>query len=316
MSPTDKFDFPLKDKDFENLVKKARRKVITRTIIIATLVSVIISYGLYVIGSYVMQQQSSKQMVEDTAWHEIHGANVHVSSTIFNYGFFTSTSETALVKKVGKVIVPWGEDKQQYTLFGTSKTISTPGAYGEANLGEPVQLYFNGERVISFYHPSINYMNMTNDFSSLQEIDNNKLVELALSFDKPYSLDEVKKDFKNEDLSWFWIDTYGDIKSTNEPESGPFTGESVYGFANSTNPENKPEEMFLRNLRRLEASKDYGVAVKEVKKAITNQKDQEPKVNNLKVLGVVVTGSPEEMKKYEKNPKVRTASLGATVEKY
>ena len=68
----------------------------------------------------------------------------------------------------------------------------------------------NGQREMMFYIPEINYNEkILNDLPSLSEMDPGKLVEMGISFDKSYSLEEVKS-MLPEGLKqvWYWVDTY------------------------------------------------------------------------------------------------------------
>ena len=62
---------------------------------------------------------------------------------------------------------------------------------------------------MEFYHPSIKYEGYINDLKNLDEIGNNKVMEISLSFDKTYRLEEIRNMISSDvTLNWYWVDTF------------------------------------------------------------------------------------------------------------
>ncbi|MEH6914998.1 anti sigma factor C-terminal domain-containing protein, partial [Priestia megaterium] len=106
--------------------------------------------------------------------------------------------------------------------------------------------------------------------------------------------------------TWYWVDNYG--KSTgyrNNPENGRWllgiSKPSPQLGAKLTTTKIKTEADFLNELQKTDPG--------EVKNLKNRQK------NGL-IIGVVVTGTKEELLSLKNKPYVKAASLGAVVDKY
>lgn len=324
MSKEDKF-LP-EDLEFENLVKKAKRKSLIKTVLISFIISLIVLTGLYLIGDSVMKIKMEKETTLDAAWNGIVGANMEEQGTNFTYSPISATAKTALIKKVDGVPIPWGYEEKVFTIFGTSRMISSDGPSGSGAIGdERIPLYYQGERVIEFYHPKVEYKKIFDDRNLLNEMDENTVVEMAFSFDKGYSLEKVEDIYKN-DLEWFWIDTFNnnDIKEHNQlnqdkdyPRDHTINGFEAIGFQYIDYPEAKPLSNFVSILEKLKTNGgSYQNKADEIYNNLTKNGKEKLDPNNLNIIGVVVTGKPSDLKKYNDNSMIRGAILGATTDRY
>lgn len=183
-------------------------------------------------------------------------------------------------------------------------------------------MYFNGERVIEFIHPKVN-SSLFDDRSIVSSMDDDKVIELALSFDKGYKVTDVQKIF-NKNISWFWVDTYSesDIKNYNNfiKETGKdFTiiGDDAIGFHYINQPESKwGAEYFIRSLKELKQNGSYKDVADKIIQNITHSNKEKLSAENLEIIGVVITGTPSEIEKFNNVPFVRAASLGVTADRY
>ncbi|MBM7587298.1 hypothetical protein JOC86_003871 [Bacillus pakistanensis] len=319
-------EFIPKDYEFENLVKKAKRRSLFKMVLISLIISLIVLTGLYFIGDSVMKIKMDRETNVDMAWNGIMGANIEEKGTSFNYTPISATATTEFVKKLGEVPIPWGEKEKVFTIFGTSRLITSTGPSGSGTTGdERIPLYFQGERVIEFYHPQVEYRRVFDDRNLLNKIDDNTVVELAFSLDKGYSIDEVQKLFKNH-LAWFWVDTFNksDIKEDNElnkdkriSRDHTINGFEAYGFQSIDHPEAVQGSNFISTLQMLrsDGGNNQDEAI-EIYNSITDNGKDKLVPHNLKIIGVVVTGKPSELKKYNEIPFIRGATLGATADNY
>ncbi|WP_243292856.1 anti sigma factor C-terminal domain-containing protein [Bacillus sp. FJAT-47783] len=60
----------------------------------------------------------------------------------------------------------------------------------------------------------------------------------------------------------------------------------------------------------------YQEEAEKIYNSITNNGEKELTAENLSIIGVVVTGEPSELQKYNNIQQIRGATLGATVDKY
>ncbi|ARA96702.1 anti sigma factor C-terminal domain-containing protein [Geobacillus thermodenitrificans] len=319
----DEHEFLPKDPDFRKLVKKAKRKSTLRTVTISLIISIVVITAFYYIGNFIIITKVNKEVRSDGLWHSIHGANIEAQGTSIHYSLFSATTKTEFIKKIDGIPVPWTTVEKVYSLFGLSKTITSEGASGTGNADEKrIPVYFNGERVTEFIHPNV-HSSLFDDRTIVSNMNDDKVVELALSFDKGYKVTDVQKIFK-ENISWFWVNTYSesDIKKYNnfiKKTGKDFTilGDNAVGFHYINQPESKwGAEYFIRTLQDLKQNNSYKDVADKIIQNITNNNKEKLSAENLEIIGVVITGTPSEMKKFNHVPFVRAASLGVTTDKY
>lgn len=107
-----------------------------------------------------------------------------------------------------------------------------------------------------------------------------------------------------------YLNKYETVKSL------PELAGQVYGFDEVAEADTSSEELFLNAIKEGAAIKD-GKYYGEFKRILDYiSKEGNPSPENIKVLGVVVTGSPSQLKGLKSMKQVRASSLGAIVEKY
>lgn len=316
--------FP-KDFEFEKLVKKAKKRSMIKMVLISLVISLIVLIGLYFIGDTVMKMKMEKESSLDLTWSGIIGANIENRGITYNYSPTSATAKMKFVKTVGGVPIPWGEQEKIFTILGTSRLVTTDGPSGSGSIkDERIPLYYQGERVVEFFHPQVNYKQIFDDRTLLNNIDDNSVVEMAFSFDDGYSIEEVNEVFK-EQLAWYWVDTFSqnDIKEFNElNEDGYFSrdftidGFDVYGFQYNQHQDN-PASNFISTLEMVkEDGGNYQTNAEEIYNNITNHGEIKLEPQNLKIIGVIVTGKPSDLIKFSDESMIRGATLGATTDQY
>ncbi|ETT80592.1 anti sigma factor C-terminal domain-containing protein [Viridibacillus sp. FSL R5-0477] len=317
--------FP-KDFEFEKLVKKAKKRSMIKVVLISLVISLIVLTGLYFIGDTVMKIKMEKETSLDSTWNGIMGANIEEQGTTYNYSLTSATAKTKLVKKVGGVPIPWGEREKVFPVLGTSRLITIDGPSGSGSIeDERIPLYYQGERVVEFFHPQVNYKQIFDDRTVLNIIDDNTVVEMAFSFNDGYSIEEVNQVFK-EQLAWYWVDTFSkdDIKDDNKfnedenfPRDSSVNGFQAYGFQYNQHPKANPASNFISILEMVkEDGGNYQSDAEKIINSITNQGKIKLEPQNLKIIGVVVTGKPSDLIKFSDESMIRGATLGATTDLY
>lgn len=316
--------FP-KDFEFEKLVKKAKKRSMIKMMLISLVISLIVLIGLYFIGDTVMKIKMEKETGLDLTWSGIIGANIDNRGITYNYSPTSATAKMKFVKTVGGVPIPWGEQEKIFTILGTSRLVTTDGPSGSGSIkDERIPLYYQGERVVEFFHPQVTYKQIFDDRTLLNKIDDNSVVEMAFSFDKGYSIEEVNEVFK-EQLAWYWVDTFSqnDVKEFNElNEDGYFSrdftidGFEAYGFQYNRHQDN-PGSNFISTLEMVkEDGGNYQTIAEEIFNNITNHGEIKLEPQNLKIIGVIVTGKPSDLTKFSDESMIRGATLGATTDQY
>ncbi|MCB2288290.1 anti-sigma factor C-terminal domain-containing protein [Clostridium sp. CS001] len=187
-----------------------------------------------------------------------------------------------------------------------------------------------GQKLMVFYYPYVNYGNRyEKDLSLLEDIGDKKYMEIALSFDKEYSMDEVSNIIpKNLNLTWYWVDSVDDEhKKTQMQYINKQDGEEgkiieveqypdlcyenyAYGIKNTNEYGEKienPEEGFISGLKKGGITHIYDIIAGA---------DGKLTKEDIKVQGVVVTGDAESLKSLRKLPFIRASSIGVITDKY
>ncbi|MCG7344860.1 anti-sigma factor [Sporosarcina sp. ACRSL] len=316
--------FP-KDFEFEKLVKQAKKRSMIKMVLISFVISVIVLFGLYFIGDTVMKIKMVKETDLDSAWNGVMGANVEERGGIFNYSLTSATAKTKLVKIVGGVPIPWGEREKVFTIFGSSRLISnnSPSGFGYSD-DERIPMYYEGKRVVEFFQPQVNYKQIFDDRQLLNVIGDNKVVEMAFSFDDGYSIEEVNEIFK-EQLAWYWVDTFSkdqiekdnNFNKDEDFRDATIHGFQAYGFSYNRFAETYSASNFISTLEKVkEDGGDYQEDAERIITNITNQGEIKLEPQNLKIIGVIVTGKPSDLIKFSDESMIRGATLGATTDQY
>jgi hypothetical protein len=304
-----------RDKEFSKLVKKARRKSLLRNIFISTSVSVLLFCGLFWIGTFLMYRHAEATNMEDYMWQFVKGANVENSGSIYTNTPFSTTVTTERFKEIGGVPIPWGQHEKVFSIFGTSRVVQASMVSSSGSINDNrIPLYFQGERVVEFYYPAASYSVLPNDRDILDEIPNHQVVEMAFSFDREYTINEVSEKFSDL-LAWYWVDAANEVEK--EGEQTPVSGEEAFGFASRIEETNEEAaSMFIHHIEWLKSEEDSPGEAESLYNALFEGGEIEASPETLKITGAVVTGTAEELKEFNGEPMIRTAVLGATASKY
>ncbi|TWT26014.1 anti sigma factor C-terminal domain-containing protein [Planomicrobium sp. CPCC 101110] len=303
------------DNDFSQLVKKARRKSLLRNIFATICVSILFFGGLIWVGTYQMYKKAEETQIYDNMWQFVKGANIENNGSIFTNTPYSTTVTTARYKEIDGVPVPWGEHTKVHSILGTSHESLTSAISSSGNIEEErIPLYFQGERVVEFYSPIKNYSFLPDDRALLDEIADHQVVEMAFSFDQSYTIDEVRKQFSDQ-LAWYWVDTASGDEQGSAVQ--PISGEDAYGFISRIEEANEDSaKRFIQHIEWLQGEGDSKQEAHRLYDALTDAGKSVLTPDNMKIAGAVVTGTPEELRKFNDAPMVRTAVLGATADKY
>ena len=174
-----------------------------------------------------------------------------------------------------------------------------------------------GQREMLFYHPEIDYRKYINDLPQLDEMDNRKLVEMGISFDQSYTLEQVKTMLpSNVHPVWYWVDTYSDKDRLFDKDPMPESANMIYGFGPGIDNGNVNEEYFLSSIENgLSVKGKYYNEYKRIYDYLRKEKEK-PVKNDVKILGVVVTGTAENLKTLKEKNYIKSATLGVVTDKY
>ena len=175
-----------------------------------------------------------------------------------------------------------------------------------------------GKPVMKFYHPSVKYESYINDLEKLNKIGGNKLMEISLSFDKTYSLDEVKTMIPSGiTLNWYWVDTFSknDKHNSNESILEEYDVYGIKALDSQGNSIKNPEKDFIDSIIRGKENKNSSDRYENIYNTLSSGKGEINK-ENLKIIGVVVSGDVEALKALKDKNYIKAATIGAVADKY
>ncbi|WJN47546.1 anti sigma factor C-terminal domain-containing protein (plasmid) [Priestia aryabhattai] len=308
----DELDSIFDEKSLHRTLKKAKYIAFLRTVFISALVVCFVITVLIKGNDYFINTQGNKlteRFIKEN--HVRMSPNTFTNTDTISTGILKGTIKSEVFKVIEDKVISWGTEQITYDLNGNfNASFST-----HSTIVNDTTMYHipNGQREMLFYVPKYKYKVYANDFDMIKDYPNDKYMEMAISFDKNYTLKEVQKMLPTSaHQTWYWVDNYNYnykyAKSTGyrgEPESGRWllgiSKPSPQLGVKLTSNKVKTEADFLNELQKTDPG--------EVKSLKDRQK------NGL-IIGVVVTGTKEELLSLQNKPYVKAASLGAVVDKY
>lgn len=338
------FDHCKRDK-----LTKAVRKAKWHSILRTTLVSVVVLAIMFAVGGYisnalVYKMEGPVQIATDH-FNNISAPNKYIGKVYRYHSVLSGKTEYTTFKIIQGKVVYTGQGEYHYGLLrpqrGDLIGIESPSMLGASYDVEDLkrQRYNElGQREMVFFYPFINYQTYRNDIKLLDNIGPDRFVEMALSFDKPYSIEEVKTMMpQNITLTWYWVDELNQQEKENskfkkavqkDPNPGTTDLDSpakirsewtAYGIKTldaNGEPIRDPEFWFINSLKN---GKEYDTRYKgEFERVYNNMAGSDGKLTkeDIKVQGVVVTGDAEQIKSIGGLPFIKASSLGVVTDKY
>lgn len=332
------FDLNMDDKQMKTLMKRAKRKQFWRNLVISVVVTLVLIIGS--ISLLIYFNEKSKREMDQRVYlqQSVQGPNIIFNGhTKLSMGIASGTMMYSSYKNIQGQPVKWIDEIYEYSIFGYHQ-INYNGNTGleEENINKQSEFAtgqdYNRQtmqREMRYYLPFVKYLNYVNDLERISELQN-KVAEVALSFDKAYTADEVVK-MLPEGIRpvWFWVDTYDEKKAETytglaDPETGAVLNAelsmNIFGFEGSyaDKKENQYDDVkrnstgFLGSMKSLSENKE---GYQEYFRENYNElKDFKPK--DLPIYGVVVTGKTEDLQSLQGVQFIKAAVRGVTVEKY
>lgn len=301
----------------ENLIKSAKRKSVFRITGVSFLVSICVFILIILLKLQLTPYFMHQKIVAKELYYELHGANIFTGNWIENYQLVGSTAIAPKYKLLNGKLVNLGEIS-----LDTSNIETTIGN------AEFVQYSYAGNRVMNFFHPSIQYRKYANDLHELTKVDDGKLIEMALSFDQPYSYEQVVAMLpKDVTLQWNWVNTFSteeleglkEANLTNLEYPPTFKEQEVVGFpmiAKDGQQIKEPVNTFVSTLGAAvkkggsfkKEFEDIHNALKNGQTSLTNE--------NIKIIGVVVVGDTQQLNTLKNKNYIKSSSFGVIVDAF
>lgn len=324
---SDKMDdlFNFDNHDPKNMLEEAKGKSFSRIVLISIAMSVYIFGLIYLMKVQITPFLLTNKINEVSSYYDIFGANKFVGMWDEDYRFIGSTAKAPIYKiiddkpvKLGDIVAPGDLNFDEFSLNSNWPEHDTRDIFT-----------YEGIRKLQFYHPYVTYENYKNDLSLVNDIPRYKNLEYGLSFDQAYTLEEVQKMLpKDVKLQWVWVDTYNEnevesLKSY-KTEAGKIPSQVInednaagfHLYDKVGEPIKNPKKSFIENLELAVESK--GKYKDEITSVYNYLKEDQKEIqsNNILIIGAVVTGDKEDMKKLIDQKYIKASVLGAAVDKY
>lgn len=281
--------------------QKSLRKSKWKQIILYTIISCITLAGLIIFIHLGTQHLIDNKIdkLDDKEEQKLTGSGLRQGAGItgsmirFHYNLFSVTAKETSYKEIGNRRIVWDTLTRKIPAIGSVTVVDRGSGMSETNTvnkeANRVVRYnqLNNERIIDFYYPGLSYDFLPNELDIAIGLDENKLVEVALSFDKPMKLNALGKVLGYKNIDWLW--------------------------ANSTTKKQmkKLEEKWNDDTWKVKRGEDaYGYSVSEDFPYSKNSKE------NTTINGAVVSGTPKELKRFQDMEIIRASVIGVTIDKY
>lgn len=303
------------EEKIEQAIKKGKRKSVGMVILISIGVFVILNLANFA-AYYYFSEQAYEQW---DAYVQLSTPNGYISKTTDSKGILGGETQYKVSKdmKIKSPVIE--QDQYKFGLF-PALTISR-GAGGKiGDTGEDWQFTYkeNGWRNLLFFHPLISYEEYKNDTELIEQMEEDKIYEVALSFDQSYTFEDLPA-MDLLEMTWFWVDTYSREQRV-EMQQG--VRESVWsrnfvreqdalGFS-VNNADYSPmflEQEYKDFLTLLQTSfyEQHHAAYEIIEGS---------SINEIKVLGMVIYGTKEEIMPVINKPFVSAVSMGGIIDNY
>ncbi|SFS99316.1 sigma factor regulator N-terminal domain-containing protein [Marininema halotolerans] len=282
-------------------LKKAKIKQLLKTIVISMCVVLIAIVSLYFAGNHFSGKNSSKLKEELFLYNEIAEPNIQIDSQVTtNSSMFGGNIITNRSKNVNGYLVQWNTLTSSYNWL-TANIDGNELVTGGLTTSDGKSYEYDKQtknKAATFYHPSKKYSdkystqlrNELDDVSSM----NDHVAEVAVSFDQPYTFQEVKEKIPDDlNIAWLYMASPTDDTVRN------------YGFDPSDSPEKKYNH-FIKSLKKY----DNDGHDKTIQKFLN--KNQTKPFHEVKILGVMLTGKTSNFKPLKNQNFIRGSSVGAT----
>lgn len=299
------------EKKIKKAIKKGKTKSIIMIILVSFVVFIILSISNFALSAYFSQKAFEKQ----DAYVRLSSPNAYISQTIDSTGFLGGISHYKVSKDMKRKAVVIEQNQYSFGLFPS--ILFTRGQGGKIGVtGKDWQFQYkgNGWREMMFFHPHVTYKKYNYDDELIDNMEGDKIFEVALSFDQPYKRSELPFTGLPE-LTWFWLNTYTDSQletfqqeATDYDWSATFIRErEALGF--SAHSIGHMEFEYNRFLELLQTSPS-----REHQKAYSTLDGK--KLEDVEILGIVVYGTKEQILEIMDNPIIKATSLGGIIDNY
>lgn len=326
-------------KKMEKTIKKAKRRASWKTILITIAVLVIVIIVGAIANRSIVYRLEAPIQISATEFHDISAPNEYIGKLERYHGILGGENRYTTYKIIEGKVVYTGEERYGFGLFrnenlnriGIESPILIGRSYSEEDLQNQRYNEF-GQREMVFFYPFLEYKNYRQDLSLLDDIGEEKMMEVALSFNQGYSFEEVQNMIADEvTLSWLWVDDVNDEKDSfqfkqinDNNEVIGYTNlvrseETVYGLSLIDENGGIKEEPVLGFISSIESGQQYNARWQgEFRRLFTilSGEDEQLTEEDIQFFGAVVTGNAETLSRLKDLPFIKASSVGVITDKY
>ena len=315
---------------FEILAKKSKRKRLWKTVAISSLVSLAL---LLLLGKGLIELASSNGrnlQKEYEVMSEIAYPNVDYDSLYYTQtSYFSGTLRSDRFKDLNGVRVAYPSYEGNYSLTGSYRNTTSEGTYSSTSGTYTRELR---QKYPVFYNLNAKGTKDSNsipkELASIKEMPN-QLVEVALTFDKPYTYKEIQQMIPNNlKINWYWIGSQSenDIEQYSNPQFTYGANASLLftydlDFRKKAKEAKKEQQTFLDYLKKadknlfpsLSGYNMYNEVESYLKKFGQLDIREAENRDQLTFSGIILTGKAENFSQLEGKEWIAASSIGASV---
>ncbi|BDR55504.1 anti sigma factor C-terminal domain-containing protein [Xylocopilactobacillus apis] len=301
------------EQKFERLARKVKVKRWLAMIGLSIVTALAVLLITYQVMKGLVRNQSSHLFEEMSIQSQIMSPNIEISDQLL-------ADDTNLkgkivshrYKKIDGYRVPWSNFEGRYGLF-RRRILDDSTTDSDSMNGEQVFDRVTQNKIPTFYNRK--YVKSSNSFTQTKVNEISKLnqmkgyvAELAITFKKPMTYDEIKKLFpKNLRTEWYWIGMSGTGAGSNQSDQ-------YIGFqADNGVLKSDYYKWFCKYLLEAPASLLGKHSNFNGSKFAKDYAKKYPKLSDAKFEGVIITGKSENFKQIENADWIENSSIGVTI---
>ncbi|MGH2313100.1 sigma factor regulator N-terminal domain-containing protein [Streptococcus uberis] len=289
------------------LAKKRRRKTFFMTIVFSLLATLLLFALCFKLLSNMTAKNGQKVYNDYQQLAEIAYPNISYNSLYyFPTGQFSGKVHADRFKDLDGIPVAYSPFEANYSLTGAFNA-------GASDVFSKNKLLYdrgNLQKIPQFYNTKVKFSKNDVKTSPSQDLKylnqlNDKVIEVAITFDKPYTYKEIKTMLpKNLKQNWLWIGTYTTLDTSQWPNQFGTDTENIHSAINTMfNVSKNSPHVGINNVNIYSDLDNYLKDNKHIKD-----------VDQLSFAGIILTGKSENFNSLKGKKWIYGSSLGASID--
>ncbi|MGG0655414.1 anti sigma factor C-terminal domain-containing protein [Rummeliibacillus pycnus] len=335
----DKIDEVFDITKMEKTIKRAKRRANWKTVLITLIVLIVVAVVGLIGNREINYWLETPVLISSDDFHEISAPNEFIGKLERYQGILGGENHYTTYKMIEGKVVYTGQDRYGFGLFRDEYlnriSIESPSIIGDTYSEKDLQKqHYNelGQREMVFFYPFLQYKTYRNDLASLDHIGKDKVMEIALSFDRGYTFKEIQSLIPSKmTLTWLWVDDVNEdkdnFKFTKFDENNKEIGlenalrseKTVYGISLLNENGDTKEEPVNSFISAIESGKQYKTRwqgeFKRLDETLSG-KDGQLTEDDLHYYGAIVTGNAKTLSQLKGLPFIKATSIGVITDRY